>query len=306
LHTVTPDAKAKTHFILVDAVGVTQSPKSSSSPLNREASVPFEKLLDKVARGNRTDATLSTLAARLLRLDALLDEKDRARVTAACGLSLAQLAQLAQPLGVAADPDTQAALARMKFSLPVDAEPTVEQLREAAAAPKEAAARPFSSPALRHLIVELQQRAEITVDHLSPDHVVEGTGYDTEKARSYIAEFERFIRENRDRILALQILYGRRHSRRRLTYTLIRDLAAAMESDSAHLAPAEVWKCYARLQPERARVLDPGSALTNLISLVRFATGQQQELTPFPELARVRFETWLDRKRKRVRLLTAF
>ncbi len=290
LRTVTPDAKAKTHFVLVDAVGVTQSPKSATNPLNREASVPFEKLLDKVARGNRTDATFSTLASRLLRLDALLEEKDRTRVTAACGLSLAELAK---PLGETADPDRQAALAREKFALPADAEPSVEQLREAAAPQKEAAARPFSRPALRKLIVELQQKAEITVDHLSQDRIVEGTGYDVEKARSYIAEFERFLRENRDRILALQILYGRRQSRRRLTYTLIRDLAAAMESDAAHLAPAEVWKCYARLQPARARALDPGTALTNLISLVRFATGQQQDLTPFPELARARFQTWI-------------
>ena len=39
--------------------------------------------------------------------------------------------------------------------------------------------------------------------------------------------------------------------------------------------------------------LEPGEALTNLISLVRFATGQQAELAPFPEQARQRFQDWL-------------
>lgn len=34
----------------------------------------------------------------------------------------------------------------------------------------------------------------------------------------------------------------------------------------------------------------------NLISLVRFATGQQAELAPFPELARQRFRDWLARQ----------
>lgn len=66
-----------------------------------------------------------------------------------------------------------------------------------------------------------------------------------------------------------------------------------MQGSAYHLAPAEVWKCYARLSADRVRTPEPGEALTNLISLVRFATGQQPELAPFPELARQRFANWL-------------
>lgn len=66
-----------------------------------------------------------------------------------------------------------------------------------------------------------------------------------------------------------------------------------MEGSAYHLAPAEVWKCYARLRADRVKTMEPGEALTNLISLVRFATGQQDELAPFPELARQRFSDWL-------------
>jgi type I restriction enzyme R subunit len=73
----------------------------------------------------------------------------------------------------------------------------------------------------------------------------------------------------------------------------IRELARAMEGSSYHLAPAEVWKCYARLRSDRVKTPEPGDALTNLISLVRFATGQQDELAPFPDLARQRFSNWL-------------
>ena len=76
----------------------------------------------------------------------------------------------------------------------------------------------------------------------------------------------------------------------------IRELAQAMEGSHYHLASVKVWKCYARLHASRVKSLDPGEVLTNLISLVRFATGQQADLAPFPEEARQRFQTWLARQ----------
>ncbi|MCP5526918.1 MAG: DEAD/DEAH box helicase family protein [Verrucomicrobiales bacterium] len=293
LRTVTPDAKAKTCFVLVDAVGVTQSAKSNSRPIERAPNVSFEKLLAKVARGNRADQVISSLASRLIRLDALLEPADRESVRARCGLTPADLAK---PLGESVDPDRHAAEVRKGRDgtpLPSDAEPTAAQMEQAAAVLKEAAVKPFHDPDLRTLLVELQARAEITVDHLSPDTILAGTGYDEEKARGYIENFEQFLKDNRDRLLALQILYNRPHAQRHLTYDVIRELAKAMEGSAYHLAPAEVWKCYARLRADRVRTPEPGEALTNLISLVRFATGQQPELAPFPEVARQRFAIWL-------------
>ena len=62
------------------------------------------------------------------------------------------------------------------------------------------------------------------------------------------------------------------------------------------LAPAEVWKCYARLRADRVKTLEGGEALPNLISLVGFDTGQQAELAPFPELTRQKFQDWLARQ----------
>lgn len=290
LRTVTPDARAKTHFVLVDAVGVTQSPKAASHPIDRAPNISFEKLMEKVARGNRTDQTLSSLASRLLRLDALLDPADRERIRAQCGQAPAELAR---PMAESVDPDLQIAEARRANGLSTDVEPTPAQIEAATTALKEAAAKPFHDPDLRALLVEMQTRSEITVDHLSPDTIIEGTGYDEEKARGYINNFEQFLAEHEDRILALQILYNRPHGKRHLTYDLIRELAQAMAGSAYHLAPAEVWKCYARLHANRVKTLEPGEALTNLISLVRFATGQQTELAPFPEQACQRFQNWL-------------
>ncbi len=66
---VTPDADGKDRFVIVDAVGVTESQLSESYSLDRKPSVSFGHLLDLVATGDRTPDTLSSLAGRLARLD---------------------------------------------------------------------------------------------------------------------------------------------------------------------------------------------------------------------------------------------
>lgn len=62
LATVTPDAGSKSRFVLVDAVGVTESEKTDSRPLERKPTVPFDKLLQQVALGVRDEDTLVSLA----------------------------------------------------------------------------------------------------------------------------------------------------------------------------------------------------------------------------------------------------
>ena len=64
---VTPEAVAKTHFVIVDAVGVCESDKTDSRPLERKPTVSFGNLLLGVALGKRDEDTLTTLAGRLAR-----------------------------------------------------------------------------------------------------------------------------------------------------------------------------------------------------------------------------------------------
>ena len=77
---VTPDADSKERFVIVDAVGVTESELSESFSLDRHPTVPFDKLLDMVAMGDREPDTLSSLASRLARLDRRLSPQDRQAV----------------------------------------------------------------------------------------------------------------------------------------------------------------------------------------------------------------------------------
>jgi type I restriction enzyme R subunit len=51
LRSVTPDAQAKTHFVIVDAVGVCEDDKQVTKPLDRKPYVPLDKVLDAVKTG---------------------------------------------------------------------------------------------------------------------------------------------------------------------------------------------------------------------------------------------------------------
>ena len=66
---MTQDARRKTHFVIVDAVGVVDHPKVHVGTLDRKRSVPFAKLLEQVAWGVVSDDICTSLAARLSRLE---------------------------------------------------------------------------------------------------------------------------------------------------------------------------------------------------------------------------------------------
>ncbi len=79
------DARAKTHFVIVDAVGVCESDKTDSRPLERQRTVAFDKLLLGVALGKRDEDTLTTLAGRLARLDREISRQDATALSELAG-----------------------------------------------------------------------------------------------------------------------------------------------------------------------------------------------------------------------------
>ncbi len=77
------DARAKTRFIIVDAVGVCESDKTESRPLDRKPTVPLKTLLQRVIfPAGRDEDTLTTLAARLARLDRAIEQPQRDQIVA--------------------------------------------------------------------------------------------------------------------------------------------------------------------------------------------------------------------------------
>jgi len=78
---VTEDARhGKTHFVIVDAVGVCESTKTDISSLERKKTVPLKTLMLEVARGNFDEDILATLAGRMARLAITAEGPDLKRI----------------------------------------------------------------------------------------------------------------------------------------------------------------------------------------------------------------------------------
>src|SRR5207247_9764821 len=84
---VTSDARSKTHFVLVDAVGVYERLKSDDPSLERKRSLPLKAVLSDVALGKwkRDEDLLYTLAGRLGRLSKRVPASQEEKIQPAPG-----------------------------------------------------------------------------------------------------------------------------------------------------------------------------------------------------------------------------
>jgi type I restriction enzyme R subunit len=290
LRQVSPDADEKTRFVLVDAVGVTESLKHVSQPLERNRAIGFDRLIDDIAAGRRDDDALSTLAGRLAALDRKIDDKDRAAIAKSTG-GLDPRA-LANKLLDAIDID---AIARAAAERRVTPEAAGNAL-------KEEACKVFDDPALRQLLKDIKRATEIRIDTISTDMVV-SSGYDEARAQHTTGRFRRFLDEHQDTLIALQILYGRPHAARRLDRAAIEELRDVMRRPPWLLEPIDIWRAYKRLDDERVRG-NPTRALSDIVMLVRYALGQSTSLESLPATIAGRFNLWLGREERAGRSYT--
>jgi type I restriction enzyme R subunit len=301
LRAVTPDAVNKTGFVIVDAVGVCESDKTDSRPLERKRSVPFEKLVEQVGLGVRDVDTLTSLAGRLSRLNLEIGEKDRKEIEAIVGKTVGQLIN---DLLDAVDPDKQLDKAKEMFKTE---EPNNEQLGKAAQELAKAACSPFDNPKFRNTVVEVKKRNEQTIDYVSKDVVIYA-GPDerakAELAQSRVDTFRKFIEKNKDELTALQIIYGKPYGSRHLTYDSIKQLAEAIKKPPYNLTPELVWIAYEQLEKSKVKGAGPQKLLTNIVSLVRFATGATNVLQPFSETVNQRFGEWFAQQEKQGKRFT--
>lgn len=286
---VTPDAVAKDHFVIVDAVGVCEEDKTDSRPLEKKPTVSLEKLLQSVALGNSESEVISSIAGRFARLERKLDPAGKAdieKLTNGRGLK-----EITGDLIAAIDPERQIEQARAEFGV---SDPTVEQVRQAGITLIRQAVKPLCEPKLRDKILELQARADQVIDTVSADEVIEA-GFDAEaldKAKGLVQSFEQFIEEHKDEITALQILYSRPYQQR-LKYDEIKGLAEMIEKPPYLWRIDRLWDAYAALEKSRVKGAGNRHLWTDIVSLVRFALHQEPMLEPFEVHVRERFDAWI-------------
>ena len=292
LKAVTPDTEHKTHFIIVDAVGVTESDKTESRPLERKRTVSFDKLVSSVAVGTRDEDTLISLAGRLSRLGLQIEEEEQQEIRKASGDKT--LSEITHGLLDAIDPDRR--LDKAKEIAQTDS-PTDEQITLAAEQLTNEACAPFDDPKFREVLVNIHKRQYQVIDTVSRDRVI-STGMSGQIARNTVDNFHKFIEANKDEILALQIIYNQPYDKRHITYEMIRQLARTMEKPPYNLSTERVWTAYEQLEKSKVRQAGPQRLLTDIIALVRFSVGKTEVLTPFQATVEERFTDWLENQRK--------
>jgi type I restriction enzyme, R subunit len=292
LQSVTPDAAAKTHFVIVDAVGVAEQDKTCAKPLDRQPSVPFDKILGLVAAGVANDDLVSALAARLARLDRQLTDGEREQVNQQAGGT--SLPALTADLLNSLDPDVQINRTRDIFGTPGDQQPTEEQLNQVQGELIAAALKPLHNPKLRDLLINLKRNHEQVIDEITQDTLLQA-GFDAhalERAQSLITNFKEFIERNKDELEAIQILYSRPH-RAGLRFRQVKDLAAALKNPPLGVTTERVWQAYQAAEPHAVNGKG-GKDVVDLITLVRHALDADEPIIPFSSTVQERYDQWLE------------
>jgi len=291
LKKVTPSAiSAKTHFVIVDAIGVTKSLKTASQPLITKPSVPLKDLVMGVMMGARDEDTVSSLAGRLARLEKTLDDTEQQRIQEQTGGIT--LGSIVSGLIAAIEPDRVEARAREIHQLPASIEPDEEQLTKTQEQLVGEAAKAFNGE-LIELLETIRRDKEQTIDNENLDSVIraEWEGDAKENAQALVQDFQEYLEANRDEIEALTIFYSEPARRQTITYDMIRQVMDKLKHDRPRLAPLRVWRAYAVLDEYKGE--NPVNELTALVSLIRRACGIDKTVSRYSETVRRNFQNWI-------------
>lgn len=297
---VTPNVPSgKTHFVLVDAVGVYESAKTNEPPLEHEPRVPLQKVLNDIALGRwrRKPELLPTLLTRLSRVQRRMSKPGMASAAEHLRQTSGgkSLSTIIMDLSNALDPDV--CMREAQTATACD-EPSAVALREACERLASVALLPFDQPEFRAALLEVQARDEQIIDTISQDTLLDA-GWNVQArdaARRTVISFREYIEANKDTITALQVFYSQPR-RTPLTEETLRPLATALALPPLNLTTDKLWQAYEALNPARVRQgNNPQRTLADLVALLRYTmvyeTDEQALLEPYRTTLERRFATW--------------
>jgi type I restriction enzyme R subunit len=129
------------------------------------------------------------------------------------------------------------------------------------------------------------------IDEVSRDVLLDAHGVvDASRARGVVESWRAYLDEHRDEITAIQILTEARE--RRISFADVRELADRIARPPYNWTPDIIWDAYAALDVDHVRP-STRHTLTDLVSLLRYTVGVDDELVPYAERVRERYLAWL-------------
>lgn len=274
LRNVTPNAFSKDCYFLVDAVGVTESHKTTTSPGGGgEPIITLKQLLELLTHGNVNDDYLLLIAAKLARIHNKSTAKQREEFQR---LAHSGMQEISSAIYIALEKNLLPPYERI-------GEPNLE--RKGLVAPL------THHPEARQYLLIL---AAGFVETLMPgeDNLI-SKGFSQEEAKEVTSAFEQYCNDHQDEIEALRMIYN--NEGEPLTYALLKDLENKLKMANNKFQTSRLWNCYTIVSPNLVRkysTKEEKEALTNIIQLVRFANHQIETLESLYPSAQQRFNLW--------------
>ncbi len=305
---VTPNAKGKDYFYMIDAVGVSEHekamPKGSGGGTGGGAGCTLKELFEHLSSGDVSDEILESFAIKLGRISKKLDDEQKGDL----------LADFNFDIQAASDKIDEAVKSE---SLPEFAAPGEEN------AERKALVSVFTTqPELVRKLLDIAPGFEI---RLKPgeDHVVY-QGHALKDAQETIDKFEEFLNKKMDVLRAVKIINEGKLSL--LSHDDLKDLVKKLASENAYFKPELLWSYYewtkngespenlAEAKKERAVIPleekndidDVGKikAVTNVIQLARFALKKTDRLQSCCVGYNRRFNLWLGHEQRKEFIFT--
>lgn len=289
LQKVTPSALVnKDHFVIVDAVGVTETLKTDSRSLERKRGVSLKELMNAAMMGVVDEDLFVSLANRLTRLERQISPEQKAQFK-----ELAKgktISEVVKGLLEVFDPDKVDEYANKLYS-----HPTPEQVEEARKELAKQTTMAISGKLIEY-VDKVRKNLEQLIDSVNIDEVeFAGWGEDMGKqAEDLVKSFSEYIEINKDEITALRWFYAQPYHRKELTYQMVKELLMKLKADKPVLAPLRIWQAYEYI--DHLKNARPLNELTALVSLIRRAIGMDKELTPYHKTVDKHFQKWVFKK----------
>lgn len=291
LRKVTPSAKtAKTHYVIVDAIGVTKTVKTASPQLITKPTVPFKDLAMEVVMGSSDTDTVSSLAGRLARIERQLTGEQKASIAEKVGGH--SLQQMIHGLFGAIDADAVETKACEIAKVPTGSNPGNDAREQAQSQLVADAVAPLTGAAVTLIVESCVANLQI-IDNDTLD-VLQRAEWDKDasgNAEMLTQDFKSFLETNKDQLAALTIFYDQPQRRQEVTLQMIQDVLAKLKADAPKLAPLRVWQAYEQLKGNKLTA--PQNELTALVALIRHVCEIDAELQPFSDTVRRNFQDWI-------------
>lgn len=290
LKKVTPSVvSAKTHFVVVDAVGVTKTLKTDSRPLERKKGVALKDLLAAVTVGAKDEDLYVSLANRLARLSKQLSEGEKE--TFAAKADGKTINQTVSDLLSAYNPDI---IEAKTFEIR-QRQPEIPESQAKVKAQEELIdiARSTFSGDLNEYIENVRRVHEQIIDTVNLDKVNRAE-WDRDavlRADELVSDFKAYLEDHKDEITALKIFYNQPYRRREVTFAMIREVLERLKMDKPQMAPMRVWQAYEQIGKVNGN--SPRSELTALVSLIRRVTEIDPVLTAYDLTVNRNFQDWV-------------